>query len=188
MGTLLDKPVTEKEHTESGTAHNLHYGVSSMQGWRVDMEDAHLFVGDLDPAAEGTSLFGVFDGHGGEFAAKYAADKSAGVAATLREEEDYKSYVSLPPESRASKQGIDLLSSALQSAFIAVDKSMLSTPTMSSSKDRSGCTAVVVVVTPTHVLCANAGDSRACAAKVVDGRVTEVPLSEDHKPYNPGER
>ena len=37
MGTILDKPVTEKEDTEEGEAHGLRYGVSSMQGWRVDM-------------------------------------------------------------------------------------------------------------------------------------------------------
>ncbi|GMH80649.1 hypothetical protein TL16_g08635 [Triparma laevis f. inornata] len=57
---------------------------------------------------------------------------------------------------------------------------MLLTPTMSSKKDRSGCTAVCVVVTPTHIICANAGDSRSCYKKSSG----VVPLSDDHKPYN----
>ena len=48
MGTLLDKPVTEKEDTEEGEAHGLRYGVSSMQGWRVDMEDSHCYEPNLD--------------------------------------------------------------------------------------------------------------------------------------------
>lgn len=39
-----------------------------MQGWRADMEDAHLFILDLLP---GLHLFGVFDGHGGPEVAKY---------------------------------------------------------------------------------------------------------------------
>ena len=43
----------------------------------------------------------------------------------------------------------------------------------------SGTTAVVVLITPTQVLCANAGDSRAIFAKA-KGRT--VPLSYDHKP------
>jgi len=36
MGTLLDKPVTEK-HSEGGADNDLVFGVSEMQGWRVDM-------------------------------------------------------------------------------------------------------------------------------------------------------
>lgn len=45
--------------------------VSSMQGWRADMEDAHLAIFDLIP---GVSLFGIFDGHGGPEVARYVAD------------------------------------------------------------------------------------------------------------------
>lgn len=50
--------------------------------------------------------------------------------------------------------------------------------------ERSGCTAVAVVVTPTHIVTANAGDSRACLSR--GGK--NVELSYDHKPYNEGER
>jgi len=58
MGTLLDKPITEKEHSESGSSHGLTYGVSSMQGWRVDMEDAHCMQVNLDEGKiPGHSLF-----------------------------------------------------------------------------------------------------------------------------------
>ena len=53
MGTLLDKPVTEKEDTEEGEAHGLRYGVSSMQGWRVDMEDSHCYEPNLDEELPG---------------------------------------------------------------------------------------------------------------------------------------
>ena len=40
-----------------------------MQGWRRTMEDSHIAHTDLD---NGVSLFGVFDGHGGEFAKLYS--------------------------------------------------------------------------------------------------------------------
>lgn len=40
MGAFLDKPNTEK-YNEHGSGNGLRYGVASMQGWRVEMEDAH---------------------------------------------------------------------------------------------------------------------------------------------------
>jgi serine/threonine protein phosphatase PrpC len=46
--------------------------------------------------------------------------------------------------------------------------------------ERSGSTGVVVLVTPTHIICANAGDSRAILSK----KNNLLPLSFDHKPGN----
>jgi hypothetical protein len=71
MGTLLDKPITEKE-TESGEANGARYGAAAMQGWRVEMEDQHCAVGSI-PGLETHSFFAVFDGHGGKEAAIYSA-------------------------------------------------------------------------------------------------------------------
>jgi serine/threonine protein phosphatase PrpC len=53
-----------------------------------------------------------------------------------------------------------------------------------SPMERSGSTAVVVVMTPHHIICANSGDSRAILRR--HGRV--LPLSFDHKPSNIVER
>ncbi|KAL1114785.1 hypothetical protein AAG570_007609 [Ranatra chinensis] len=46
MGTFLDKPKTDK-HNEHGCGNGLCYGVASMQGWRVEMEDAHCAITGL---------------------------------------------------------------------------------------------------------------------------------------------
>lgn len=46
--------------------------------------------------------------------------------------------------------------------------------------DTSGCTAVCAIVSPKHVVCANAGDSRC----VIGTGGTTIPLSEDHKPQD----
>lgn len=42
------------------------------------------------------------------------------------------------------------------------------------------------VITPTHVVCANVGDSRCIVGSTIDGAT--VSLTDDHKPSNPEER
>ncbi|KAH9251855.1 hypothetical protein BASA81_010298 [Batrachochytrium salamandrivorans] len=70
MGGFLDKPIVEKD-TAVGQGkvgeHMLRYGVSSMQGWRVEMEDSHVTEFNVGPTPEQLALFCVFDGHAGEF-------------------------------------------------------------------------------------------------------------------------
>jgi serine/threonine protein phosphatase PrpC len=82
MGNLLGAPVTEKEtHEGVSSDQSLQFAVSTMQGWRVHMEDAHILEPCLyayNPTTKtridlpGHALFAVFDGHGGTFAAAYA--------------------------------------------------------------------------------------------------------------------
>ncbi len=62
MGEYLSSPVKTKDSTDGGND-IIKYGASSMQGWRRSMEDAHITDVDIVP---GVSIFGVFDGHGGQ--------------------------------------------------------------------------------------------------------------------------
>lgn len=71
MGQYLSAPSTEKD-SEEGHADHLAYGLAAMQGWRVSMEDAHIAALDLDPTTK-TSLFSVFDGHGGRAVSQFCA-------------------------------------------------------------------------------------------------------------------
>lgn len=65
----LERPKTYK-HQQNGTAPaGYRYALSSMQGWRLSMEDAHICNEDIN--GEGVGLFCVFDGHGGIEVAKY---------------------------------------------------------------------------------------------------------------------
>ena len=74
MGQTLSEPVVDKK-SESGDGDSLIFGTSSMQGWRISMEDAHACLLDLqasttdggkptDPEKR-LAFFGVYDGHGG---------------------------------------------------------------------------------------------------------------------------
>ncbi|CAJ1450302.1 unnamed protein product, partial [Effrenium voratum] len=105
MGGLLPKPVTTKE-TEDGAGNvdgRYAFGVSSMQGWRQNMEDAHLALPDFDPERR-LGLFGVFDGHGGAAVAKVAA----------------KTFPKTLKGRKAFKEG--RFSEALYEAFLALDE------------------------------------------------------------------
>ena len=65
MGTLLAKPKIEKT-TFSDKNDELLIGFSCMQGWRVEMEDAHSIVLNMEYPFNKWSFFGVYDGHNGD--------------------------------------------------------------------------------------------------------------------------
>ena len=77
MGAFLEKPKTEK-HTKSGSGNGLRYGVASMQGWRIEMEDAHTDITALNQELKDWSFFGIFDGHAGSNASLYCAENLLG--------------------------------------------------------------------------------------------------------------
>lgn len=123
------------------------------------------------------------------------------------ERKAWKKYVTLDKE-RNDVVGIELLRKALRGTFMALDDELRQQQIAQnesllcklSSKDadptaeemdvlqplrieRSGSTIVVVLITPSHIICANAGDSRAILRQ--GSRV--MPLSFDHKPNNVAE-
>ena len=171
---VLMHPVTNKSGASGGND-RLLYGFSCMQGWRRTMEDAHslitslplpaqLLAGLADGATPPThAFFAVFDGHCGSNVANFCAKE---LPRFVTESNGYKKCK---------------FRDGLVEAFIGIDKFLRSHPGF--AEDRSGCTAVSLLVTETHLFCANAGDSRCVLCR--DGRV--LPLSFDHKPHLPQE-
>ncbi|RYY83696.1 hypothetical protein EON63_10670 [archaeon] len=51
------------------------------------------------------------------------------------------------------------LPQALSTCFLKIDEEMRAHQ-QADGRDSSGCTSVTCMVTPTHLVCANAGDSR----------------------------
>jgi len=70
MGQTLSEPITTKETTKLEN-NLLKVGSSCMQGWRINMEDAHTQILSLEND-KNASFFAVFDGHGGAKVAEYA--------------------------------------------------------------------------------------------------------------------
>ena len=189
MGNLLGAPVTEKEthvgEIESAAGGGVTFGVSSMQGWRVHMEDAHIceprLYAALDDGGEeltgadtkqkteesgasmemasparteengskkkkqkkisklhlpGHSLFAVFDGHGGTFAANYAGRNLCRILSRQPKFVEYAKWSSertSDPQSNSSEQekvqdsrkGLELLECALRDCFVECDKEII---------------------------------------------------------------
>ncbi|CZS92308.1 probable protein phosphatase 2C [Rhynchosporium agropyri] len=175
MGQTLSEPVVDKT-SENGGDDRLIYGVSSMQGWRISMEDAHATILDLQSVAEGgkeakqasvdsrLSFFGVYDGHGGDKVALFAGENIHPIIA----------------KQEAFKKGD--LEQALKDGFLATDRAILNDPRY--EEEVSGCTASVAIVSAKQIFVGNAGDSRSVLG--VKGRAK--PLSFDHKPQNEGEK
>ncbi|CAK4072368.1 unnamed protein product [Aphanomyces euteiches] len=166
MGNFLSSPITEKE-THVGAGNAFQYGLSCMQGWRATMEDAHVARTNL-PVFEGSSLFAVFDGHGG----KLVADESA---LHLVDELEKQQGGGKDPKQ---------IGETLSRSFLALDEKHRNLQSIVNGEDHSGCTAIAAVITDTHIIVSNSGDSRSVLAS--DGGV--VPMSFDHKPNNLPER
>lgn len=161
MGQTLSEPVTAKE-TASCADKTLKVGSSSMQGWRINMEDAHTHLLSL-PEDNDARFFAVYDGHGGAKVSEYAGKHL------------HKKVV----ESTSYCSGD--YAAALSRAFLDIDQDMLLDDEIKD--EMAGTTAVVVLIKDNHLYCANAGDSRAVVS--VNGLVS--PLSFDHKPSNESE-
>ena len=93
---------------------------------------------------------------------------------------EWKEYVS------GDATDLNLLENALRKAFEDIDNALRvhQDSDTQSTVDSSGCTSNTAMITPTHIICANAGDSRC----VLGSNNTATGLSEDHKPFDVAEK
>ncbi|OMJ29286.1 putative protein phosphatase 2C [Smittium culicis] len=159
MGQTLSNPITTKDTTIGGDDQYI-YAATSMQGWRITMEDAHTTLLNIDEKSK-IAFFAVFDGHGGSNAAIFAGKFL---------------HKHIFDSEHFAKGEYDL---AIKEGFMSADSELRKISTKSG--DPSGCTSVVVLITPEgQIYCGNAGDSRSilsCSGEAVE-------LSFDHKPSN----
>jgi len=178
MGAFLDKPITDKSSGQ-GEGNGLRYGYSSMQGWRMTMEDAHSAV-PIVPGLDTCSFYGVYDGHCGHTIAKYSSEN------LLNEFLKHSDLVSIINSENNNKDAIEptVMSKVMTEAFVILDDYMRTIPPWKNGEDQSGTTAVCAFITKNDVICANCGDSRA-----IFSSGGELALAtRDHKPYLDDER
>lgn len=173
MGAFLDKPKMEK-YNSHGEGNSLRYGLSSMQGWRVEMEDAHTAVIGLPHSLDLWSFFAVYDGHAGSQVAKYCCEH---LLEHITSNSDFQSALQEDPSVDSVKKGI-------RTGFLQIDEHMRTISEKKHGVDRSGSTAVGVMISPSHIYFINCGDSRGLLSR---GGAVHF-FTQDHKPSNPLEK
>ncbi|CAL5039693.1 unnamed protein product [Urochloa decumbens] len=206
MGVYLSTPKTEKL-SEDGENDKLKFGLSSMQGWRATMEDAHSALLDLD---NDTAFFGVFDGHGGKVVAKFCAKylhrevlNSEAYAAGDLGAAVHRAYFRMDEMMRGQRGWRELQALGDKiNQFTGIIEGLIWSPKGGDSNDRHddwafeegphsdftgpncGSTACVALIRNRQLVVANAGDSRC----VISRNGQAYSLSRDHKPELEAER
>ncbi|CAH1404899.1 unnamed protein product [Nezara viridula] len=157
MDNLIPLQPNTRTQNFFALTHDFMIGSGSMQGWRPTMEDSYSIVVNM-PNEPFTSMFGVFDGHGGNAISDFVSKNM------------YYYIVSDP----AFKSGS--IKDALLNAFQRIDNLLMNHSHYRHLEE--GSTAVVVLIRNGTLFCANIGDSRAVAY----ARGEVIPLSRDHKP------
>jgi len=196
MGAFLDKPLREKTR-ETGTNNGITFALSSMQGWRQEQEDAHICKSELDTEKfKKWSCYMVFDGHGGHDVANHVSQHFID---HLLNQEYFKNIES--SNGTALEVNEMCLGNAICDAFLSFDTSMetIWKENIREEKQQSmrgGCTAVGILITETHLVFINLGDSRAFYVKTdpasdetTQNQELKINFStKDHKPENPEEK
>ncbi|XP_067851473.1 protein phosphatase, Mg2+/Mn2+ dependent, 1Lb [Heptranchias perlo] len=163
--------VLEAEFSKTWEYKSNNVAVYSIQGRRDHMEDRFEVLTDLVNKSH-PSIFGIFDGHGGESAAEYV--KIHLPEALKQHLQDYEKD---KENSVLSHQTI------LEQQILAIDRKVLEK--LSAAYDEAGTTCLVALLSDKELTVANVGDSRGV---LCDKDGNAVPLSHDHKPYQLKER
>ncbi|KAL3083026.1 hypothetical protein niasHS_010828 [Heterodera schachtii] len=183
MGAFLDKPKTEKTN-DAGVGRDYKYVVASMQGWRIDMEDAHhvqITIGKESPFEE-WSFFAVFDGHAGSKVAFHSAQNLLQTLLNTAEFQAVKEELKTNGP-KITEKAKSLIQDGIRMGFLELDSS-LGELQGGGERERSGTTAICAILTPDYVFFANLGDSRGLLSR----RSNTIFSTEDHKPYLEKER
>ncbi|NXJ82674.1 PPM1L phosphatase, partial [Trogon melanurus] len=165
----LDVLDAEFSKTWEFKSHNV--AVYSIQGRRDHMEDRFEVITDLVNKTH-PSIFGIFDGHGGEATAEYVKSRLPEVL-----KQHLQDYEKDKENSVLSYQTI------LEQQILSIDREMLEKLTV--SYDEAGTTCLIALLSDKELTVANVGDSRGV---LCDKDGNAIPLSHDHKPYQLKER
>uniref|UniRef100_A0A672FNJ7 Protein phosphatase 1L n=1 Tax=Salarias fasciatus TaxID=181472 RepID=A0A672FNJ7_SALFA len=162
--------VLDAEFSKTWEFKSNNVAVYSIQGRREHMEDRFEVLTDIVNKTH-PSIFGIFDGHGGEAAADFA---KAHLPEALRQQ-----LLAYEREKEVSLS----YPSILEQQILTLDREMLDM--LSTTYNEAGTTCLVALLSDQELTVANVGDSRGV---LCDKDGNAVPLSQDHKPYQLKER
>ncbi|KAE8687842.1 Protein phosphatase 2C 56 [Hibiscus syriacus] len=204
--SYLDVPQQKKmRKTESQCQFELLdiplWGFTSICGRRLEMEDAVMAMPryflvppqmlNVETISNRTNhsisnlsahFYGVYDGHGGYQVANYCRERMHLVLA-----EEIEMAKALVHDGKIGYGWQEQWRKAFSNCFIKVDTEIARVPSGNGGNNNhlepvapetAGSTAVVAIVSSTHIIVANCGDSRA----VLHRGKLPMPLSLDHKP------
>lgn len=143
----------------------IQYGICVLQGNRPLLEDSHTILTPFLPEDKNSFFFAIYDGHGGNEIAYYAAANVHQFVA--------QAY-----------QNCQSMEQALVTGIKRADSALKNTQYLNERAQSSGSTAIIVVIKDNKLYVANVGDSRALLSRA--GKV--IPLSVDHKPNREDEK
>jgi len=167
------------------------HGIYAAQGFRPEMEDAvlcHCLFQDLLPPCV-SGIFGVFDGHGGDFAGRFCAKKFVSCFKKFWEQ-----AIELTPESvqmilQKTFLELDFLLESRQEMKVTATKVKGTNKRKFEAEDSSGSTGLVALVASNYVTVASVGDSRAVLYKSNQaGDASCLQMNIEHKPTLPEEQ
>ncbi|CAN4077189.1 unnamed protein product [Withania somnifera] len=201
MGIYLSSPKTEKL-SEDGENARVKYGLSSMQGWRATMEDAHAAITDLDASTsflvsmmvmEVKLLLNFVPSFYINKSSKHEAYLHGDIGTSVR-----KAFFRVMDEMMRGQRGwreLAALGDKLNK-FSGMMEGLIWSPRSGDGNGNnddwafeegphsdfpgptSGCTACVAIIRENQLIVANAGDSRC----VISRKGQAYNLSRDHKP------
>ncbi|XP_025913564.1 protein phosphatase 1L isoform X1 [Apteryx rowi] len=205
----LDVLDAEFSKTWEFKSHNV--AVYSIQGRRDHMEDRFEVITDLVNKTH-PSIFGIFDGHGGESAAEYVKSRLPEVLKQhLQDYEKDKENSVLSYQTILEQQILSIDREMLEKLTVSYDEAEYMvqrthhteqvTRTTGAIRNRSplpcggcaaclhrglgGTTCLIALLSDKELTVANVGDSRGV---LCDKDGNAIPLSHDHKPYQLKER
>lgn len=179
MGAFLEKPKTEK-YNESKSGAGLRYGLSSMQGWRLEMEDAHSAIIGIPDIGETVSWFAVFDGHAGSRVSYHCSNH---LLDCITSNDQFRDAIKKENE-LSEDELMEKVKSGVLKGFLELDEKLRKIPEVANGEDKSGTTAICVLISNNYIIFSNCGDSRGVLSG--DGSKPIV-VTQDHKPSNPPE-
>lgn len=167
MGNILSFPQMDKIKQMIKTSEFEAVG-KEMQGYRVNMED-EMIISELN--IENHYIFAIFDGHGGSSVSEYLRINFIRVFVNNENWDLYN-----------ESEDVFFIKKALNETCLEIDKDILNDVDLFSNE--CGSTGIICVMTPTHIICANVGDSRS----IILTETKICKLSDDHKPNNEFEK